>query len=159
MAGFSFKRNVYLPDASPSVTLLEDGRRIRLNHRFAFVDFEGRTWAALRGFEADGASIPRFFWRVIGPPLEGRYRNASIIHDYYCERREYPSWMVHRVFFNAMRTSGVHIFKAVLMYLAVRLYGPQFPRTRNTWKHYALTLNIPKLIYELRTPLSEVANG
>ena len=33
------------------------------------------------GMLTDGASIPRFFWRLIGSPFTGPYRRAAIFHD------------------------------------------------------------------------------
>jgi len=33
------------------------------------------------GMTFDGASIPRFFWRVVGPPMRARYRPAAVAHD------------------------------------------------------------------------------
>src|SRR5712692_9140850 len=33
------------------------------------------------------ASIPRAFWSVIGGPLEGQYRNASVFHDVACDQK------------------------------------------------------------------------
>ena len=38
-----------------------------------------------RGRVVDGASIPSVFWSIIGAPYTGKYRDASVIHDYYCE--------------------------------------------------------------------------
>jgi Protein of unknown function (DUF1353) len=34
-----------------------------------------------------GASIPQVFWSIIGGPFEDKYREASVIHDYYCEQK------------------------------------------------------------------------
>lgn len=34
------------------------------------------------GFIFDGASIPRFFWRVIGSPFSPEFQKAALIHDY-----------------------------------------------------------------------------
>src|SRR6202007_2255330 len=75
---------------------------------------------------ADGASIPRAFWSLIGGPLEGRYRNASIVHDWYCDRRTRTWQATQRVFYEAMRTSGVSMAKAKTMFLAVQWGGPRW---------------------------------
>lgn len=33
------------------------------------------------GWPFDGASIPRLFWRVVGPPLRATYRRGALLHD------------------------------------------------------------------------------
>ena len=37
----------------------------------------------------DGASIPRFFWRVIGPNTDNKYLIAALVHDILCENHHY----------------------------------------------------------------------
>lgn len=37
----------------------------------------------------DGASIPRFFWRLIGPKTDNRFLVPSLIHDVLCENHNY----------------------------------------------------------------------
>lgn len=37
----------------------------------------------------DGASVPRFFWRVIGPNTDNKFLVASLIHDVLCENHSY----------------------------------------------------------------------
>jgi hypothetical protein len=78
------------------------------------------------GAEIDGASIPKVFWSIVGGPYTGLYRNASVIHDYYCDVRTRPWKEVHRMFYDAMLASGVDKMKAKLMYLAVRFGGPRW---------------------------------
>ncbi len=81
------------------------------------------------GTKVDGASIPQALWSLIGGPFEGKYRDASVIHDYYCDVR-LKSWRtVHRVFYNAMRVSGVSEARAKLMYAAVFFGGPRWSDT------------------------------
>ncbi len=106
-----------------------NGRDMTLVERFEFIDPEGQRWPVPAGAVVDGASIPRVFWSVIGGPFEGLYRNASVIHDYYCgvQVRNYEA--VHRVFYDAMMASGVESTKAWLMYEAVERFGPRWPDT------------------------------
>jgi len=49
-----------------------------------------------------------------------------VIHDWFCDRRNMPWERVHRVFYEAMLTSGVEAAKAKLMYLAVYYGGPRW---------------------------------
>lgn len=124
---------------SPLVELGPDGRSITLKAPFAFVDRDERTWDVPEGYTADGASIPRFFWTLVGAPLEGRYRDASIIHDYYCEKFDEPwpdaykrHWKnVHRAFYYGMRARGVDEVKAKMMYGAVYHFGPRWDTEGN----------------------------
>ncbi|HIE98682.1 MAG TPA: DUF1353 domain-containing protein, partial [Fuerstia sp.] len=34
------------------------------------------------GFVSDGASIPRLFWAIIGPPIGSSHLLPAIVHDY-----------------------------------------------------------------------------
>lgn len=85
------------------------------------------------GTITDGASIPRFFWRLIGPPLTGRYRQAAVIHDagYTADlqwnidgdSRSYNRKDVDTLFLQLMEALGVPWWRRRLMHLAVRLFG------------------------------------
>lgn len=110
------------------VEMLDDGRGMRLLEDFAYHDAHGNKWRAPKGAVIDGASIPKAFWSVIGGPFEGRYRAASIIHDVYCaEETHTAEWEdVHRMFYRAMRCSGVEDSRAKLMYWAVYRFGPRW---------------------------------
>jgi hypothetical protein len=111
---------------NPAAELLPGGRQLRLLQPFSYTDPRGRTWIAPSGTVVDGASIPRAFWTVIGGPLEGSYRNASIIHDHYCVTKSKPWQEVHRVFYDGMISAGVGRQLAALMYFAVFKFGPRW---------------------------------
>lgn len=49
--------------------------------RYSFTVPEGYTW--------DGASIPRLFWRIIGPPTSPSFLTPSFVHDVLCENKHY----------------------------------------------------------------------
>lgn len=106
---------------------LPDGRTMRLLEDFAFVDAAGRRWLAPKGSPIDGASIPRALWWS-GGPYEGTYREASVVHDVYCaENPKTATWQaVHRMFYDAMLTSGVEKARALVMYGAVYRHGPRW---------------------------------
>jgi Protein of unknown function (DUF1353) len=113
----------------PGIALLADGRRARLLAPLAFVRADGSEWPVPAGVELDGASIPRIFWSLIGGPFEGRYRDASIIHDYYCTSRLRPWRDTHRVFYEGARCSGESAARAKIMYYAVYRFGPRWDDT------------------------------
>ena len=108
---------------------LDDGRTMELQQDFAFVDPSGTEWISPKGSKVDGASIPRVAWTLIGGPFEGKYRNASVIHDVACQQQTRPWQVVHRVFYDAMLASGVDSTKALTMYAAVLIKGPKWSRT------------------------------
>jgi len=99
---------------------------VQLVADLVFIDPQDVRWAVPKGATVDGASIPRAFWPVIGGPLEGRYRDASIIHDWFCDRRTRTWQATHRVFHDAMLASGVPTPKAKVMYFAVYWAGPRW---------------------------------
>jgi hypothetical protein len=49
---------------------LPDGRNMRLEEPFEYVDAGGRRWPVPKGISVDGASIPQVFWSIIGGPFE-----------------------------------------------------------------------------------------
>ena len=103
-----------------------DSRDMRLLEEFAFVDPTGKVWAVPKGAVINGASIPRLFWSLIGPPFVGAYRRASVIHDYYCEARSEPWLAVHRMFYEASLAGGVPEVTAKIMYAAIYGAGPRW---------------------------------
>jgi hypothetical protein len=105
---------------------LGDGRTMRLLEPFSYIDPEGEQWDVPVGAVVDGASIPRVFWSFIGGPFEGKYRDASVVHDYYCDQKNRPWRRVHRVFYNAMIESGVEEALGKLMYYSVYYFGPRW---------------------------------
>lgn len=110
----------------PQTEWCSDGESMVLTAPFFFVEASGTVWECPPGSVVNGASIPRFFWRLIGSPLTGKYRLASIPHDVHCDLRERPSREVHAMFYRAMRAAGVCWPKAWVMWAAVRIFGPRF---------------------------------
>lgn len=88
-----------------------------------YTDPQGMVWIAPVGSEVDGASIPRSLWSVMGGPFEGRYRNASILHDVAYDQHNRPWRDCDRMFYNAMRCSGVSVVEAKSMYYALLKFG------------------------------------
>jgi hypothetical protein len=116
-----------------NVSLDKGGRKMTLLNDYRFKDPAGEIWLATKGSTVDGASIPRVFWTLIGGPLDGPYRNASVIHDYFCVTRTKTCEYTHKVFYNGMRAAGVPETKALAMYYAVLAFGPRWgSQERNT---------------------------
>ncbi len=106
----------------------DDGLTMVLLTELRYTDPYGEVWVAPAGAHVNGASIPRAFWSLIGGPFEGKYRNASVLHDVAYEQQSRPWEDVDRMFYNAMRCSGVGIVTAKTMYYALRRHGRH-------WKH------------------------
>lgn len=107
-------------------------REMRLLESFAFKDPNCKVWAVPKGAVVDGASIPQLFWSLIGGPFEGRYRDASVVHDYYCKVRTEPSEQVHEMFYTAMLANGVDSNRAAMMFYAVLWFGPKWHLIQKT---------------------------
>lgn len=108
---------------------LMDGRAMRLTEPFSYISPKNVSWDAPTGSVVDGASIPQVAWSIIGGPFEGKYRDASVIHDVACVRRDHAWQDVHEAFYTAMLASGVDTTKAKIMYAAVYHFGPRWDRT------------------------------
>jgi Protein of unknown function (DUF1353) len=100
-----------------------DGRTMTLLSELRYTDPKGEVWVAPAGSVVDGASIPRSLWSVMGGPFEGKYRNASVLHDVSYDQHNRPWEECDRMFYNAMRCSGVGRVEAGTMYYALYKFG------------------------------------
>jgi hypothetical protein len=103
-----------------------DARSMRLLENFGYTDPQGKLWIAQADSIIDGASIPQAFWSLIGGPFEGKYRNASVVHDVACDRKMEPWQAVHRMFYYACLCGGVEPTEAKVMFAAVYHFGPRW---------------------------------
>lgn len=110
----------------PAARWSPDGQRMFLIEEFSYVDPKFNQWTAPKGAVLDGASIPRAFWTVVGSPYRGKYRYASIVHDYYCNARSRSWEAVHFMFYQACMAAGTGHTHAKLLYYAVRHFGPRW---------------------------------
>ncbi len=60
---------------------LDNGRDWQNVTEIIFARKNGDCIYVPAGIITDGASIPRFLWRVVGPPMSGLYRRAAVVHD------------------------------------------------------------------------------
>jgi hypothetical protein len=100
-----------------------DGRTMTLLTELRYTDPHGEVWVAPAGSVVDGASIPRYLWSIMGGPFEGQYRNASVLHDVAYEKHQRPWHDCDRMFYYAMRCSGVSGVEAKTMYYALYKFG------------------------------------
>lgn len=106
--------------------LSDDGRSSVLLEELRYTDPNGRLWVAPKGWRVDGASIPRAAWSLVGGPYEGKYRDASVIHDVACDQKTRPWQDVHECFYWAMLCRGVPELQALAMFAAVWRFGPRW---------------------------------
>jgi len=129
MASFhapAFSQSCGTFSGDPILQLLADPRKAKIVEEFSFIDPKCNKWIVPKGTIVDGASIPTFLWPVAGTPFVGLYRNASIIHDYYCQSKG-KSWRdTHLVFYDAMVSAGVSKVEATSKYWAVYHFGPRW---------------------------------
>ena len=112
----------YFSDA-PTTRWNPDGRSMTLLHELRYTDPKGHVWIAPANSVVDGASIPRSLWSFMGGPFEGKYRNASVLHDVSYDQQNRPWQDCDRMFYNAMRCSGVGPVEAKTMYYALYRFG------------------------------------
>jgi hypothetical protein len=105
-----------------------DGVTMVLLNELRYTDPYGQVWVAPAGSRVNGASIPRAFWSIIGGPFEGKYRNASVLHDVAYEEQKVPPEEADLMFYNAMRCAGVGAATAKTMYYVLLRHGRH-------WKH------------------------
>jgi hypothetical protein len=62
------------------VEFLTDGRAVTLD----------RYGEVPSNFVFDGASVPRFFWRLLGHPFDKRHLRGSLRHDWHYREADIP---------------------------------------------------------------------
>lgn len=87
-----------------------------------------------KGYSWDGATIPRFLWRVVGSQYNPEFLPGSMIHDFLCENKglieKKGAYVSTCIFKDILELYGVSSFKASVMFAAV--YA--FQKTRKGWK-------------------------
>lgn len=71
-----------------------------------------------KGYKYDGATIPRFFWRIIGSNTDNTFLIPALIHDVLCENHHYINHdraFSTKVFDALLKAGGVNSFKRFLM--------------------------------------------
>ena len=85
-------------------------------------DLAGIEYTIPAGFECDGASIPRAFWRIIGPPISSDYIDEAIIHDYLYRVQPVSRAAADRDFFYRLNKPRMRI-RRYLIYISVAAFG------------------------------------
>lgn len=103
--------------------ILTRGYKIKLNN--------GDLIQIDRGYQTNGADIPRLFWRLY-PPYSPEYMPAVVIHDYLCDKAidEYANkadlqdkfLYADNAFREILERLGIPKSKITIFYNAVRLW-------------------------------------
>lgn len=101
-------------------------RDIKLLDSFGFVDSKGVEWDVPPGYISNGASIPPTLWPVVGGPLDGPYRDAAVIHDFFCDQKTRTDDDTHRMFYEAAVARGTSENIASTMYMGIIFGGPKW---------------------------------
>ena len=103
------------------VELLTDRKTWRLLAPFSYADPDFGEIYVPAEFETDFASVPRL---PVVFELVGAYGHAAAtLHDWLYRRGSLKRAEADRVFYNALRSSGIARWRAWLMYGGVRLGG------------------------------------
>ena len=87
------------------------------------VESLGYKLTVKKGFDSDGASIPRALWSVYGNPLSGKFRIAALVHDALYASQKLPRELADAIFLDLMKQHDVGYLKRQTMYYAVRSAG------------------------------------
>ena len=103
-----------------------NGERVPLDHyprlgyalirdeAVVYCDLAGGEHCARVGMPFDGLTIPRFFWRLAGPPMRTPLLQAGAVHDDYCFRALAVPAGVGR---DALRLEGDRLFREMVSVL------------------------------------------
>ena len=106
------KKPLYLKN-SPVVLLYDKSK----NKKYTFVIPEGYDW--------DGATISKIFYRIIGSREDIRFKIASLIHDFLCENKQcvdYDRYFADKVFERLLKVADTWSFIRWLMFHSVDNY-------------------------------------
>ena len=74
-------------------------------------------------FETDLASIPKIVWPIMAPFHSSLIRPA-IVHDWFYRKTcDFTRFQTDLIFYHMLRNDGISVFRASIMYYAVRLFG------------------------------------
>lgn len=89
------------------------------------VKADGEAYFVPKGFRFDGASIPRFLWRLCGHPLTQPRVYAACLHDYLYNLGGNSSdrKIADSLYRDMLKALGISAFVAGVEYYAVRWFG------------------------------------
>ena len=108
----------------PCEIFFEDGvTKIRTLEPISFTGNDGQRHTIPAGYVSDGASVPRFFWRILSPSIDGRTLVSSIIHDYEYENGIGTRGGADYDYAVRLYENNYGLIKSSLTYIGVRVGG------------------------------------
>lgn len=110
---------------SPLIRLINDGQAI-LEEDFLFkIKVKEKNYEVLikAGFVFDGASIPRFCWRIIGHPFQMPLLVCATPHDILYASESFTQSECDWIFIELMQLVKINWIKRNLVWSAVRCGG------------------------------------
>lgn len=114
----SVKRFPFVNKRELTVELIDKDKKCPVNDKIYM-------FTVPKGYQWDGASIPKIFWRLIGSKTDSAFLIPSLIHDVLCENHDYVNndrYFADKVFERLLYVSGVSDFKRWLMFHSVELF-------------------------------------
>ena len=85
-------------------------------------EVDGKTFVIKAGFTFDGASVPRFFWRIV-TPFSPYVIRAALLHDWLYQHHVLTRARADALLREVLIEDGVSPLVARAMYRAVRVFG------------------------------------
>lgn len=108
----------------PKIQPGEDGGEFWVLVEDFHVLVDGMMFTVPAGFKTDGASIPRFLWRLCGHPLETRRFPIAVLHDWLYEVDQgLTRQQVDEIYRDGLVSLDFSKWAANAEYYAIRLFG------------------------------------
>jgi hypothetical protein len=104
----------------------DEGFSVMTQETFGFKDSKGVVWQVPAGYVFDGASVPRLFWSIVGPPLSSDLIASYVLLDYYNTNRKRSPETVIQMFYESLLISGVSEFRAKMLSNSLQAFGPKW---------------------------------
>lgn len=116
----------------------EMGNVYTLKNRWGLrIKWQGKEFIVPSYFKSDGASVPRFFWRLVFPASDTKAIRAAFAHDYIYRKRP-TGWTkaeADKMFYDLLVQDGMAKWRAWIAYKGVSWFGGLAWRTRGRcWK-------------------------
>jgi hypothetical protein len=109
-------------DYGPAFRQYEKTNFLQLVSDWCFI-VDGKRYWIPSGYYADGASIPRPFWAVIGSPFEPDLFSGFLPHDWIYLTHCLPRPAADEIFRRFLIACGVSAWRARIMWTAVSTAG------------------------------------
>ena len=99
-----------------------DGKVIVTQEEIRFT-YCGERHCVPLGYASDGASVPRFLWRLLSPCIDPLTLVPSIVHDFIYECRLGSRYEADFWYVSALDGAGYPAWKCLLTFIGLRLFG------------------------------------